>query len=188
MKKEEDKLLSSSYDGIQEYDNDLPRWWVYLFYLTVIFGVGYWAYYDIFKLGRSSEQIITDEMEQHKSLLAVASNQVEQVALASIVKNEETLKKGSEIFSSKCAACHGQNGEGLIGPNLTDEYWIQGGSLDEIKHVILKGVLDKGMLPWEGQLSNDEINSVTAYVWSLYGSNPPNAKQAQGDKVERHDP
>lgn len=183
--KEEDKLLNSSYDGIQEYDNDLPKWWVYLFYATVIFSIGYWGYYHTFKMGPSQEELVLSQIEEAKKAKEEEKAASPKVELASLVTNQEVLTRGKEVFAARCAACHGQLGEGLIGPNLTDDSWIHGGSLENIRLITQKGVIEKGMLPWEGVIPDSEIDAVTAYIWSLYGTNPPNAKAAQGERYNR---
>ena len=82
-------------------------------------------------------------------------------------------------------ACHAQQGQGLVGPNLTDDYWIHGGLISDLRTVILNGVPEKGMLSWRGILKDEEINAVTAYVWTLHGTNPPNPKKPEGELVKR---
>ena len=89
------------------------------------------------------------------------------------------------IYTTRCFACHADKGAGLVGPNLTDDYWLHGGKISDVRNVIINGVLEKGMLAWKDQLKADEINQITAFVWSLHGKNPPGAKAAQGEFVER---
>lgn len=188
MTKDKDELRSSNYDGIQEYDNDLPRWWLYLFYFTIIFGVFYVAYYELLG-GATLEQTLNTQMTELEGVkqaakanipAAVERSESELIELASA---SDRIQVGKGVFESRCASCHGQQGQGIIGPNLTDDHWIHGGSLKEIKAVIETGVLAKGMLAWKGVLSDDEILAVMSYIHSLKGSNPPNAKAPEGTKV-----
>jgi cytochrome c oxidase cbb3-type subunit 3 len=181
-KKKEDELLNSNYGGIQEYDNDLPKWWIYLFYLTIVFGFIYAFYIHIANTPTDSETL-TAEMEQIRALQqpsssSVALNESDYIAL---LKEDSRIATGKEIYAAKCLACHGANGEGLVGPNLTDEYWIHGGKALEIKHTIENGVLEKGMLAWKTILQPEEINSVVSYLWSIRNTNLP-GKAAEGEK------
>jgi cytochrome c oxidase cbb3-type subunit 3 len=187
--KEQDKVLNHDYDGIQEYDNDLPKWWVQIFWITGIFGIIYAVYFHWPSTPTPTEDLAM-QMEEISKLKALHSSSQSsggggEDALLSLVGNTEALKTGAGVYQAKCMACHAAQGQGLVGPNLTDEYWIHGGSLPEIRQVIRKGVPEKGMLSWEPLLKSEEIDAVTVYIWSLYGSNPPNPKAPQGEKVER---
>lgn len=179
--KKEDQLLASNYDGIQEYDNDLPRWWVQLFYLTVVFGIIYTGY---ILNAPTDNQTLALELkilkEAETKRLAAQSLQTANTLMAKL-DDPQVVAHGKEIFNGKCAACHGQMGEGLVGPNLTDEFWIHGGSPDAIHKTITEGVAAKGMLAWEGLLSHDDINAVTSYVYSLKNKNVP-GKAPEGIK------
>lgn len=181
MSKKSDELLDSNYDGIKEFDNDLPKWWIILFYLTIIFGLVYFVYFT-FGPGLSSDQRLSAELEAikqlQKSLPVEAKSSAED--LLKLVKQPERLEKGRLVYEGKCAACHAPLGQGLVGPNLTDNYWLHGGKITDIKNVIEVGVLEKGMLAWKGLLTPEEIDEVTAFVFSLKGSNPPDAKAPQG--------
>lgn len=183
--KKEDKLLNSNYDGIEEYDNDLPRWWLYLFYGTIIFAVGYSIYYHLGGPGLSSAENLEIAMAELDSIKKAQQPKESTLDLMTLVKDTPRINAGSQVFSARCLPCHGAKGEGLVGPNLTDDHWLHGGKITEIKKVIEEGVLSKGMLSWKGQISDDEITNVTLYVWNLYGTNPPNAKAPEGIKVER---
>lgn len=167
-------------DGIQEYDNPLPKWWVGLFYLCTIFAIAYLAYYHF--MGGSS---LLDELKSASNSQKAASANTAALAVESVdalLKDPEQIAGGKEIFQQNCAACHGQQGEGLIGPNLTDKFWIHGGSPEAIRHTITEGVPDKGMIAWQAILSAEKIVSVTAFILSIKGSNPPNAKAPQGNE------
>ena len=189
MTTNKDELLSHNYDGIQEYDNQLPRWWIWLFYLTIVYGIGYAVYLHLGPGLDQYEQLALD-MKEHDALVqSVEAAQPKDAfgadALLALTQKEDVLAKGKELFIGKCMACHGMNGEGLVGPNLTDDYWLHGASIDAIQTVVTNGVTEKGMIAWKGTLSPEEIATVTAYVWSLHGSNPPNPKAPQGELAPR---
>lgn len=175
--------LGHEYDGIRELDNRLPPWWLYMFYATIVWSIAYMFYYHV--LGAGPLQI-----DEYKAELALALRQKENYLEkfgASIDENsvtelteENDLKKGKQIFATNCVACHGSLGEGGVGPNLTDEYWIHGGGIKNVFKVIKYGVPEKGMIAWQAQLKPEEIQKVGSYILSLKGTNPPNAKPAQG--------
>lgn len=185
MAKKIDELLDHNYDGIQEYDNDLPRWWVYLFAITVVWGLVYVVW---FHSGETPEQQLAAQMAEIGKKQAVAnasSAQDTDESLLALITAPSMVSHGKELYTTRCVACHGAAGEGLVGPNLTDDNWIHGAKPTQIKRTIQEGVLDKGMIAWKTTMTSDEINAVLAYVWSLHGTNPPNAKAPQGDLVPR---
>jgi cytochrome c oxidase cbb3-type subunit 3 len=174
-----DKLLDHNYDDIQEYDNPLPRWWVQLFMLTVAWSIFYVPYYAS-GAGQSPEAAYEEDMAEWNKLhppvvLATAEE------MASIVTDPAKVAQGKEIFATRCAACHAADGGGLVGPNLTDAYWIHGGKPVAIAKTIYDGVPEKGMIPWKTQMSVDEIYAVTAYLHTgLKGTTPATAKAPEG--------
>ncbi len=179
-----DRLMSHGYDGIREFDNPLPGWWVWIFWATIVFSLGYWAYYQI---GPRPSEVAVYETEMREAAArqpAPASpGAVTDQALLALQKNAGAMAKGKEIFAGKCVPCHGDRGQGIVGPNLTDDFWLHGGRPSEIYHTITEGVLEKGMVPWKTQLAPEEIAAVTAYVGTLRGTNPPNPKPPEGQKV-----
>lgn len=183
IEKEHDILLDHDYDGIKELDNDLPPWWKYGFYLTIFIGVVYLINYHI--LGTGDLQ----KAEYEKSLIAAKAEIDEYMKTAANNVDETTVKqldaadveKGKELFIATCAACHGKYGQGTVGPNLTDEYWLHGGSLAEIFKSIKYGWVDKGMKAWKEDLSAMQIAQITSFIRTLKGTNPQGAKVAQGD-------
>ncbi len=181
--RDKDELLDHNYDGIQEYDNDLPGWWVYLFWVTIIIAVVYPFIYD-FGSGKFAVEIVDEQVAELKALQAASMpksmGEPEAAKLLALAKDSGALKLGSEIFATRCAACHSAQGQGLIGPNLTDDNWIHGGKITNIHRTVSDGVLDKGMLAWKDQLKPEELNAVVAFVWSIHGTNPPNPKAPDG--------
>jgi cytochrome c oxidase cbb3-type subunit III len=176
-----DRLIEHSYDGIQEYDNPMPRWWLLTFAATIIFSVVY--LFNIGPVGNGKGRIANYEAEMasfastHKAPTGGTPSLDRLVALA---RDQKALHEGREIFTKNCAACHRPDAGGLIGPNLTDDYWLHGGAITDIYLTVSNGVLEKGMPPWAKMLKPEQLEHVTAYVASLKGSNPPNPKPPQG--------
>lgn len=181
---EEDVLLNHDYDGIQELDNSLPPWWVALFYITIFFGAVWVFYYHISDYGLNQKEAYEQEMEQAeeavKAYLAKQANLVDETNVT-LLEGEMDLAGGEAIFKASCAACHGQFGEGGIGPNMVDEYWLHGGDIKDVFKTIKYGVPEKGMISWKSQLSAGDMNKVASYILKLQGTNPPNQKEAQGE-------
>ncbi len=184
-KEEEAKLMADhSYDGIQELDNFMPPWLQYVFLGTVIFAVSYFTYYTVLGLGETGIEAYEEELR----LEAIAEK--ERNALVTEVIDETTvifdesstaLTSGKSIFESNCFSCHAMDGGGSVGPNLTDDYWIHGGSISDVYLVVKNGVLEKGMTPWESVLSPKELQNVSSYVLSLRGTTPAAPKDPQGE-------
>lgn len=254
-----DVLIDHDYDGIQELDNDLPSWLMYLFYVTIVFAAGYLLYYHVFGVGPTSAEEyqqamgmkapvematkerggigyqslwktqavdVTPKLEaQFKDYIGEDVSFENLIAEAMMRGNEEGVEKlkaqfpdiwdrltagipvvpkveepeetldfadvepltdsanlaaGEDIFIKNCVVCHGKNGEGLIGPNVTDNYWIHGGRYQDIIRTINLGVPAKGMIAWNRTLTQEQIDQVGSYMLTLQGTDPPNAKAPQG--------
>jgi cytochrome c oxidase cbb3-type subunit 3 len=175
-----DELLDSNYDGIQEYDNDLPKWWSNLFIITIVFALIYVPYYML-GFGPSSKQDLDQQLAGIKAVSAKPAASSAEIDLVAISRDAARIGKGREVFAAKCSPCHASDGGGLVGPNLTDQVWIHGGKLSEIRHTIEVGVPEKGMLAWKGLISNDEIFDVVAFIRSIRGTHPANPKEPQGE-------
>lgn len=138
------------------------------------------------------QQIPPSPLQIKMDSIAKAKEDAEWVALSQTLekdimrnvlsKNKDTLMMGQTIYTSYCSICHGAEAEGGIGPNLTDEYWLNGGKVADIMRTIQYGVAEKGMISWKTMLTPIEIAQITAYIVSTNGSNPPNAKEPQGEK------
>jgi len=187
---EQDSLLDHSYDGIQEYDNPLPRWWLAIFWLTIIFAPLYVLYFHfgggLLATEKYDQEMIAFYDRQAEQLLALGD--ISESTLADLTSDASMMNGGKKIFQTRCATCHGMFGEGGIGPNLTDQYWLHGAQLMNIYATVRDGVPSKGMLAWERQLRPAELMAVSAYVGTLLGTNPPNPKDPQGDLQERAEP
>jgi cytochrome c oxidase cbb3-type subunit 3 len=180
---EKDLLLADhNYDNIQELDNKPPAWFQFLFYVTIVFGIVYMINYHL--LGKPN--LMYDEYQQE---IQEANNLKEKLAQTGALINEtnvtlltdsKDIEEGKNIFVANCTNCHGDKGQGVIGPNLTDSLWIHGCSIKEIFAVISNGVPAKGMISWKTQLNPKQIQQVASYVKTLGGTNPPNPKAPEG--------
>ncbi|WP_353181650.1 cbb3-type cytochrome c oxidase N-terminal domain-containing protein [Parapedobacter lycopersici] len=184
---EEELVIDHAYDDIKELDNPVPAWFNALFYGSMAFAVIYLCVYHVFGWGLNQDQEYEREMAlaevARQEWLAQSANNVDENNVE-LNGSPEVLASGQAIFTQNCAACHGGSGEGGIGPNLTDEYWLHGGDIKSIFKVVKYGVLDKGMVPWEQNLTPGQIAEVSNYILSLQGTNPPNAKAPQGQLEE----
>ncbi len=183
IEKERDILLDHNYDGIRELDNSLPPWWKYSFYLSIIWAFFYLAYYYVGG-GPSTHDEYIAEIQQAKIEVDAYNKKNALNVDESNVKYADAIgvAEGMEIFKTNCIACHGNVGEGnQVGPNLTDNYWIHGGTANELFKTVKYGWPAKGMKSWETDLSAVQIKNVISYIHSIRGTNPANAKAPQGD-------
>jgi cytochrome c oxidase cbb3-type subunit III len=176
--------LGHEYDGIRELDNRLPPWWLYGFYITIIFGVVYlWRYHvsETAPLSGGEYEIAMKQAEEQKSAyLKKSANNVDENTV-SLLTDAEALAGGKKAYDQNCSPCHGTSGEGTVGPNLTDNYWLHGGSLSAIFKSVKYGWPEKGMRSWKDDLSPVQIAQITSFIKSIQGTNPANAKEKQGD-------
>jgi len=183
IEREGEILSHHDFDGIRELDNRLPPWWVNLFIITIVWAVGYMFYYHWGGDGPSSVEEYNMEVEEAKKQQAIAlagmANAVDESNVTALT-DAGALGEGQTIFKNVCVACHGQGGEGTVGPNMTDEYWIHGGGIKNIFKTIKYGVPEKGMISWQTQLSPSDMQKVASYILTLQGTNPPNPKEPQG--------
>ncbi|MDE5418218.1 c-type cytochrome [Labilibaculum sp. DW002] len=174
-------ISDHDYDGIQELNNPMPTWWRYLFYVTIVFSAVYMFRYHVF-----GDDLQIAEYEKEMAL-AEANKPKPTFDESSLVlmKGAKDLEAGKALYDKNCVACHALLGEGnAIGPNLTDDYWLNGGSLEDVYKIIKVGKPLKGMLAWQNQLSPEQMLQVSSYTMSLQGTNPPNAREAQGELIE----
>ncbi len=181
-----DSLLDHEYDGIQEYDNPLPMWWKAIFWASIVFMPLYVLFFHFGPglLPNDRFDVTMAAFYERQAQELAALGKVTDSTLDTVRQNPAMLANAEKVFAARCASCHGFFGEGNIGPNLTDEYWIHGGRLTEIYHTIMEGVPEKGMVSWKTQLPPADLMALAAYVGTRQGANPPNAKAAEGKHVE----
>ena len=191
IEEEEEILLDHNYDGIKELDNHLPPWWTNLFYLTIAFSVVYVLIYHVFDVAPLQEEeynlAMADAAKQKEMRLASVEEVFVDETTVEFVDNADAITEGATIYARNCVVCHGANAEGGIGPNLTDQYWIHGGSISDIFSVIKYGVQEKGMIPWQTSLTPSQMQNVASYIYTLEGTNPANAKAAEGQIFVREE-
>jgi cytochrome c oxidase cbb3-type subunit III len=185
MERRDDRTVGHAYDGIEEYDNPLPSWWVWIFWATIVFSIGYYAYYQ---LGPGPSVVAEYEAESKASAeraaaLAPRTAAVTDEGIVALRRDAGVMAKAKETFATRCMPCHGPAGQGVVGPNLTDEFWLHGGRPVEIAKTIADGIPEKGMIPWKDQLPPEEIRALAAWIGTLAGTSPPNPKPPEGQKM-----
>lgn len=174
-------LAGHEYDGIMELDNRLPKWWLGLFYITIIFAVIYTLRYHVLKTADLQDMEYDKEVSAAEEKYKAAKSGEVDASTLTVLTDPASMEAGKAIYDKNCSVCHLSKGEGLVGPNMTDEYWIHGGSMEDVYNLIVVGVPAKGMISWKDQLSPTEIQQVASYIFSLQGTNPPNAKAPEGE-------
>jgi cytochrome c oxidase cbb3-type subunit 3 len=174
----EDTPRPHVFDGIQEYDKRLPNWWLFTLYITIVFWVGYWAYYEWFRAGPTGAQVLATAMTKIESDRLSAAK-LDDSSLWQMSRNTTFVDAGKIVYDANCSACHLANMRGksesavAIGPDLTDTKWTHGGKPTEIYDLIMKGVLTKGMPTWGPVLGARKISEVTAYILSKHQEGEP---------------
>ena len=184
IEKEDEIILDHNYDGIKELDNNLPPWWLYGFYASIIFAGIYLAKYHIFDGSTQKEEYMVEVAEARAAVEEYKKNAkgLIDANTVELLTGEQDINAGKAIFSGNCAACHKIDGGGGIGPNLTDSYWILGGGIKNVFNTISEGGrAGKGMVSWKTDLKPDEIAQVASYVLSLHGTTPADAKDPEGE-------
>lgn len=184
IEREKDVMLDHNYDGIRELDNSLPPWWTALFYITIVFSLIYMIYYHWGGNGPSSAQEYEMQMasaqEEVKAYRASLGQELDETNVVAVTDPGE-LDLGKTLYNTHCVACHGLQGEGGVGPNFADEYWIHGGGIKNVFRIIKYGVVEKGMIPWQNQLRATDMQKIASYILTFQGTNPPNGKEPQGE-------
>lgn len=170
-------LMDHEADGIRELDNKLPRWWVWLFNLSIVFAIVYLLFYHVFDAGSLSAAEYQREKEVGDQLKQVALAKFEaSMPTAAPSADANVVSQGQNLYVRLCAPCHRADAGGLVGPNLTDDFWIHGTNFTDSLKVIWNGVPEKGMVTWKGTLKPDEIYAAASYIYTLRGTQPPNPK------------
>jgi cytochrome c oxidase cbb3-type subunit 3 len=189
ISEEKDLVMEHTFDGIAELDNPTPAWFMVLFYGTVIFAMVYLLSYHVFGIGMLQDEEYAVELKQadeaKTAMLLKPGNASAKVNENNVTLSKEpaVLQSGAAIFKGACTPCHGEHAEGLVGPNLTDEYWLHGGTVNAIFKTIKYGVPEKGMIAWEKTLRPKQISELSSYILSLQGTKPAGAKAPQGNKL-----
>ncbi len=185
ISEEKNIVLKHKYDGIEELNNPVPGWFNFLFYGTIVFGAIYLYIYEFSGIGGTQRdeyvaEINLAETERLASLKKMGAAIDENTVV--VDQTPAVLENGALLYGAYCKSCHGDAGQGTVGPNLTDEFWLHGGSVNDVFKTIKYGVVDKGMVAWGKNMSPKNISDITNYILSLKGTNPPNAKAPQGEK------
>ncbi len=183
-KSEEELLLDEDFDGISELDNPTPPWFNFIFYTSILVAIIYLFNYHYFKFSKLQddeykEQVAVANAEK-EAYLKSAGNLIDENSVK-LMTDAKSLTSGTTLYKEKCAVCHGENGEGKVGPNLTDDYWIHGGSVNDIFKTIKYGVPAKGMISWQNSLNGQQMQDLASFIKSIKGTKPANPKEAQGD-------
>ena len=185
LEQEQDIMLDHDYDGIRELDNKLPPWWVWLFNITIFIAVVYMGYYHFSGNDWSSKGEWEQEMATSKAevdaYLATKTDLISEKDVT-ILNGEADIAAGKKVWTTNCVACHGADGQGGIGPNMTDNYWLHGCDIKDIFKTIKYGVPAKGMIAWKTQLKPKKMQQVSSYILTLQGTTPPNPKAKQGEE------
>lgn len=196
----ESKVMDHEADGITELDNNLPTWWVWLFWGAIIWGVLYLLHFHVFKMGPGSaaefkqEVAAADTLKKATVATAAANSPAEaEIPLDQVqpLTDAAALALGEATFTKNCVVCHGAMAQGLIGPNLNDAFWIHGGEFKNIVNTIREGVPVKGMITWRGVLKHSDIIAVASYIWTLQGRDvskaipPPKPVEPEAKEYKR---
>jgi cytochrome c oxidase cbb3-type subunit 3 len=182
---EKDMVMEHTYDGIAELDNPTPPWFMYLFYSSIVIAVVYFFTFHVVGDGK----IMTTEYAEEIAVAEKANELYMKKFANSINENNvvvltdaKSIEDGEKIYAKNCVACHGDKGQGGVGPNLTDEFWLHGGSTKNVFHTLMEGVPEKGMISWKKTLNPIQIQHLVSFLSRFQGTNPENAKAPQGDK------
>jgi cytochrome c oxidase cbb3-type subunit 3 len=179
-----DQVLDHEYDGIREFDNRLPNWWLWTLYGAIVFGVGYWLFFQTWGWGDLSYEAYTEEVARaaEAQLARMEGQELTNETFRLMAAVPANVERGKQIFQQFCVACHLPDGSGSVGPNLTDNYWLHGAQPLDIYDTVTNGVPDKGMAAWGRQLGPTRVQSVVTYVLTIKGKNLP-GKEPQGELV-----
>lgn len=183
---EKELELDHDFDGIKELNNPIPFWFNLLFYTTIAVAFVYLLVFHVFEVGSLQGKEYETEMANaeisRQEYIKKAGNLIDENSVV-LLTDKNKIHEGAEIFTSKCVVCHGEKGEGKVGPNLTDEYWLHGGDVKSIFKTIKYGVPSKGMVAWQNSMNGSQMQELASFILSLQGTNPPGGKDPQGDKV-----
>ena len=178
----QDTVMEHEYDGIQEFDNRLPNWWLWIMYGTMIFALAYWIFFHTLGIGElprdKFERVMTEAQAEQLARMEAAG--IDNAFFVAMSENETSVAEGRQVFVQYCVACHLDDGRGSVGPNLTDEYWIHGCEPMQMRETINNGVAAKGMPAWLNQLGPTRVNAVIAYLLTIKDDDVP-GKAPEGE-------
>lgn len=179
-----DVLLDHAYDGIKEYDNPMPGWWVWLFVATIVFSFFYVLYYHV-GTGPSIYDRLESEQARYGEMIIARFGELkpDEQTIGMLMRDENVISSMAGLYRGRCAQCHAADGSGGVGPNLTNDYYIRVRTLPDIATIISKGVVDRGMPAWEDQFSETQIVLLSAYVAHLRGTSPGRGTAPQGERI-----
>lgn len=184
---EAEEDMGHDYDGIRELNNPTPPWWRWAFYFSIAFGVVYiWRHHVSHTAPMQLEELAIAEAqaaEAKEAYLKTAADNINENTVKMLGEAND-LAAGKKLFATNCAACHGAEGQGTVGPNLTDDYWLHGGKINDVFKTIKYGVPEKGMKSWQDDFSPKQIAQLASFIKSIHGSNPPNPKEKQGEEYK----
>jgi cytochrome c oxidase cbb3-type subunit 3 len=179
-----DRLISDhEYDGIRELDNDLPPWWKWLFYITIVFAIVYLIRLFVFEADDLVQQSEYNKEMAQAAIMAPSQSPSETFEIK-VLNDQTSIANGKAIFDKICSVCHLADGGGLVGPNMTDDYWIHGNTIQDMFNTVTNGVLEKGMVSYKDQYSPQQRLEVLSYIITLHGTTPANPKAPQGELKE----
>ncbi|NJN27243.1 MAG: c-type cytochrome [Cyclobacteriaceae bacterium] len=191
VEEEETVMLDHNYDGIHELDNHLPPWWKWLFYASIVWGFAYLMVYHVFDalplMHEEYAAVMEDAQQAREAMMALEGNNIDENNVE-LSTEPAILANGKAIYDRECVACHAPEGQGLIGPNFTDQYWIHGGSINDVFKVIKYGVPQKGMISWQSKLTPSDMRDVANYVLTFQGTIPQNPPAPKGPEGEEYIP
>ncbi|MEZ5145542.1 MAG: cbb3-type cytochrome c oxidase N-terminal domain-containing protein [Bacteroidales bacterium] len=175
-------IKDHEYDGIKELDNDLPPWWKWLFYITIVFGIVY-----MIRLWVLDSDDLYQIREYDAAMAEAKDNAASQPTAQFEIKvltDDASLANGKETWDKICQVCHLYDGGGLVGPNMTDNYWIHGNTVEDMFNTVTNGVIEKGMIPYKDQLSpTQRLEVISFIIEKLHGTTPANPKAPQGEEM-----
>lgn len=177
-----DTIMKHEYDGIQEFDNQLPNWWMWIMWGSIVFAIFYWLVFHTLEIRDLSHANFENEMRIANEAMfeRMKNNPVTNESLLALMEMPAKIEEGHQTWSKFCVACHQDDGRGLVGPNMTDEYWIHGCAPMDIHKTVTNGVAAKGMPAWGNQLGPGGVQTVVAYVLTMQGTNVE-GKAPEGD-------
>ena len=190
---DKDTVINHPHDGIYELDNPPPPWFMFLFYGTIVFALIYYIRFTFTDSGYTQAEEYAQEMklaeEEQQKILAEGGGDVIDETTVELLTDEADLAKGETIFKANCVSCHGQHGEGIVGPNFTDKYWKLGGDIKDVFGTIKNGSPNGSMASWSKSMSPSALQAVASYVISLEGTTLPDgviAREAEGELYDRN--